>query len=355
MGENELTQSWLTGENIPGYFLHANAGKKSQANSKASNYCCKTILSILGPILFIIYTNDLPHNIEYGKVSLYADDTAIFYESKSIENLHQIIASDAEVIHAWFRANKLTLNVEKSQFVYFRSQRKKNIEFNLSLGSQFLKTTQNAKYLGVFLDCHLKWDCHIMNLRRKVSQLVGGLWRVRKCFPDRILKSLYKTLFEPHFSYAIEVWGNAFDVHLKSLFVVQKKAIRCSMNVGILEHTANLFNSLQVLTIRNLYVYKVSLKVYKDIISSQKRFAFSLVSNYRNLRSNDRILLELPSVSNLNLYSKQNFYFAGPRLFNMLDEEIKTTSSIMVFKSQLSTFLLKNDVNVSGILYQKHI
>ena len=80
--------------------------------------------SILGPLLFIIYTNDLPRNIHHGKISLYADDTAIFYRGKNQNQLQQVMKSDALVIHDWFRANKLTLNVDKCQIVCFSSQRK---------------------------------------------------------------------------------------------------------------------------------------------------------------------------------------------------------------------------------------
>ena len=141
--------------------------------------------SVLGPLLFIIYTNELSSVVNSCELLLYADDTVIYYSSSNIRDLEQKLNSDLTNLCQLFNNNFLTLNVSKCKFVLFGSQRKVRScsQLSLKINNHVLERKDSFKYLGVTIQENLSWSDHIEILSRKISQRLSLLRLIRHLLP----------------------------------------------------------------------------------------------------------------------------------------------------------------------------
>ncbi len=188
--------------------------------------------SVLGPLLFIIYTNDLPHSLIHSKCILFADDTTVYSSSPNIKDVVSSVENDLSILHDWFCANKLSLNVNKTNFMIFspKSANKYPNLTKINLGNQIIERVNCAKFLGIHIDDELQWDKHIQFLSCKLSSGAYAINAVKRILSRYNLKQLYYSLFHSHLSYGILLWGSAYKYRLHKIEVSQKKAIRNIMN-----------------------------------------------------------------------------------------------------------------------------
>ena len=153
--------------------------------------------SILGPLLFVIYINEMNSAIKHYKVHHFADDTNLLYSNKNLKHLRKHINEDLYMLFDWLCANRLSLNVSKTEFIIFRPHRSATTErITLKLNKTTIFESFNINYLGVILDPNLSWSHHIFELRKKLSQAVGMLYKLRNLKCDlQILKMVYYSLF----------------------------------------------------------------------------------------------------------------------------------------------------------------
>ena len=160
--------------------------------------------SYLGPLLFLLYVNDLPNCMENSHAAMYADDTNITVRSSSLIHVEEALNSELENIHHWLLSNKLTLNVEKTEYLIIGTrQRLNNLsqDINVSIDGKVLKEVETKKTLGVLVDEHLWWDKQIDNISKKASKGIGMLCRVKPYVPTKTLQHLYQALVQPSFDY----------------------------------------------------------------------------------------------------------------------------------------------------------
>ena len=160
----------------------------SQESGKRELKYCVPQGSVLGPLLFILFINDLHKNIELSTVHHFADDTNILLIEKSLKNLNKHMNRDLKLVVEWIRANKLSLNTSKTELVIFKSRNKtitKNLNFRIS--GQKIQPTSQVKYLGVTLQDDLHWATHLGNLRKKLSHSIGLLSKIRHYVPKHLL------------------------------------------------------------------------------------------------------------------------------------------------------------------------
>ena len=171
--------------------------------------------SCLGPLLFIVYINDLPFCLEGCQVTMYADDTSISFAAKSVNDLNMTLNRELDSLRKWLQGNKLSLNVLKTQAMVIGSRPNlKKISTMLveppsfSIGGSDVELVGNVKYLGVQIDRHLAWDEHVHFLRSKVSRASGFLNYAKKLLPQDTLCKMYRGIVEPHLRYCCSVWGH---------------------------------------------------------------------------------------------------------------------------------------------------
>ena len=210
--------------------------------------------SILGPLFFSIYINDLVYSSNKFSYLMYADDTTLYFnlEDFPVINKEAAINSELNKGNKWLMLNKLTLNVDKSKCMIFHKRRKVN-SIKLTINNQSIETVPQFSFLGILLDENLSWKNHINMVTNKLSRLIGVLHRLKYIFPLHILHTLYNSLFVPHINYGSLVWGT----HIEQLEKVQKKAVRIITQSSYRAHSEPLLKSLNLLNVKDMFSMKL--------------------------------------------------------------------------------------------------
>ena len=164
--------------------------------------------SVLGPLLFLIYINNLHNIVTYSDIHHFADVTNLLYASKSIKDINRKVNFDLKNIIHWLRANKISLNADKTELILFRSKNKvitKNQNFWIS-GQKIHPLTQ-TKYLGITLDENLKFKKHMELLKTKLNWANGLLAKIRHLVSKNLLRTIYFAIFDSHLRYGCHIWG----------------------------------------------------------------------------------------------------------------------------------------------------
>ena len=288
--------------------------------------------SILGPILFIIYNNDLPKVSNLLCTTLYADDTN-FSISHPDYNLNvQTLNQELEKITNWTLANRLTINVLKTELMLFTNHDTSG-ENNLDviLNGNPVEFVDKARFLGVIIDNKLTFKLHINNIVSKISKQNGILRKIRLNLPLTSRIAYYNSYILPHLTFNIIHWGNTNKIHLNPLILAQKQIIRTIAGAGYLDHTTPLFFKLKILKIEHLYEYFSIIDTFERMKNGEYR-----VSHDRETRN---CSLAVPKFHRL-LKTQQSISFSGPTLWNNLPAEIKNISSLDSLRNSLKDYFV---------------
>ena len=152
--------------------------------------------SVLGPLLFLIYINDIFKATTLGKIRLFADDTNIFVIASDLKDLFTLSNQILVDILKWTVCNKLSINLDKTNYMIFKptpyiNNMIKNLNLNIHINNYCLTRVSYFKYLGVWLDEDLNWKVHVNNLVTKINSLIGILYRKKYVVPSQCRKNLY--------------------------------------------------------------------------------------------------------------------------------------------------------------------
>ena len=183
--------------------------------------------SVLGPLLFLLYINDLPSVSRKLTFFIFADDTNICYESSDVVDIQKTVNKELRKVREWLETNRLALNIEKTNFVIFHSLRNKpDMNFVLKFGRKEISQETCVKFLGQLLDSHLSWKPHITELAKNLSRTVGLFYKIRHYAPEDTLKLLYYGIFFPFLLYGIHVWGLTYPTYFETVFILQKRILK---------------------------------------------------------------------------------------------------------------------------------
>ena len=230
-------------------------------NNKKSQILCNNIGvpkgSILGPLLFIIYTNDLSllfNNNQQVKLIVYADDTAIKFTDENNEQLKYTIDNMITKIEKWYTLNKLKININTTKIVNFNSRKYSNI--HLTINNISIQNEIEYKYLGIIIDKDINFKNHIINLNNKLSKILYSISRLSKYIKTQPMIIIYNSLFLPHIMYGNIIWGNIYKSNLTNLILTQKKIIRIINKTKYFrEHITLLFERNNILKLNSLIKY----------------------------------------------------------------------------------------------------
>ena len=175
--------------------------------------------SILGPLLFLIYINDLPDVCNNTVPYLFADDTNLTYKSSS--NSFQTLQDDVDNLHTWLNSNKLSLNLDKTVMLAICSNVVNQSE--ISIGEMAIKNEDSMKYLGVWIDKNLKLHKHISVVTKKVARYCGIISKIRHWVPNNIVVTFYNIYVKPTIQYGVLIYSCCYKNKLNSILVLQKK------------------------------------------------------------------------------------------------------------------------------------
>ena len=171
----------------------------NNSNSELKNIKCGVPQgSILGPVLFILYINDMCEVSKLLNIILFADDTSIFYSTRNIVDITCTVNNELEKLDIWFRVNKLSLNVNKTNFIMFTNKKQLRATVNIVLNGKNIEQVSHTKFLGVIIDENLTWREQIKTVETKVSKSIGVLYKTKDVLDIQALRTLYQSLVEPY-------------------------------------------------------------------------------------------------------------------------------------------------------------
>ena len=189
--------------------------------------------SVLGPLLFLLFINDIQNSSRKFRFYLFADDTNILYVDKDLRSLEKVVNEEFKNVYNWLAVNKLTINIKKSNFVIFHPHQKKityqpkdQIYINETNKLECLEHKEYVKYLGILIDKNLSWRNQIDSLILKISKTVGMIAKRRHFVPRNILLHIYQSLIHPYISYGLTAWGMASKSALNRILILQKRCLR---------------------------------------------------------------------------------------------------------------------------------
>ena len=253
--------------------------------------------SNLGPLLFLLYVNDLPNCLVNSKPNLFADDTNVSTFAKSTEELEKRLNLDLKNIYQWLVANKLTLNLTKTEYMIIGSRHilnKIHSDLDIKIGDYSVKRTKTTKCLGMVIDDKIKWEDHIDHVSKKVSRGIGAIKLIKPYVPKSCLNQVYNALVKPYFDYCSLVWQNCkLELQIK-LQKFQNRAGRVITGDNWEVKSRNVLNKLNWQPLNEIRLFETLLfmrRILKDEVPAtvSDQFQISFNDQY-NLRSNGTML-----------------------------------------------------------------
>ncbi len=332
---NKLIASYLT-----------NRTQETTVNNKTSSpklvNCGVPQGSILGPLLFLLYVNDLPRCSMFD-VRLFADDACLLLSDANTKQLETKVNTELKQVDDWMKINKLSLNFTKTNYMIFSKKRKK-AELEIKIDNKTIERVSNTKYLGVILNEKLKWNAHIDYVLCKVSKASYVISKARHYVNLATLKMLYYSLVFPFISYCITSWGNTPKSTIEPLCATQRKILRYMTFSDFQEHAPPLFKKLNFLTINDIFKYKLSILFYKMKNNSPVDLTeISQVHQHNTRLSASKNFYQEIHKTNIGSYRFKN---AAVRIWREIPTAIKSLE-LRHFKSQLKKHL-KNQYSSLG-------
>jgi len=220
--------------------------------------------SILGPLFFIIYINDLKNCLMNTIPVLYADDTNIFMSGQDVDSMTALFNNDLASLSEWLRSNRLSLNLSKTHSMIFStnpSHRDKALL--LSMNGTAIETVRLTTFLGVKIDNALTWSDHVAHVASKISKSIGIMKKASRVLNRESMLTLYRSLIMPYLQYCNLIWGNAAKSHLQRLMLLQKRALRIVNGLGARDHTAPCLVRDNLLAVSDMHTLSCATFLYR--------------------------------------------------------------------------------------------
>jgi Reverse transcriptase (RNA-dependent DNA polymerase) len=260
--------------------------------------------SVLGPILFLLYSNDLDRVLADVQVIMYADDTSLIISNKDEDCISEKGRQVLESMSDWCRLNCLYLNPSKTQVVRFHN-RQVCRSLDLNVGDIAINNVPEVKFLGLMIDKNITWKCHCTNLIKKLSSLCFLFRNLKQVLTEAQLIMLYHAQVASRLRYGICLWGNSSMIG--EVFILQKRILRIIAGVPTTYSCRDIFAKFNILTLHSLYVYELCIYIYHN----RNKFVLNRDFHGINTRQKDgyvpfskyKISCDSPNILGLKVYN----------------------------------------------------
>ena len=294
--------------------------------------------SILGPILFSLFINDLSINCKHSTAYLFADDSALYF-SHTTRGMFTNIIEDMRIINKWFRVNRLSFNVTKTSFMVF--DRNPEVEtLSIPIPSECrnlnIDEVKSQKYLGLVIDSQLSFQDHIDYVKSKIAKRIGALYRSKSLLPLKYRKMFVNALMLPQFDYLDIIWCRAAKYKLSTVDTLYKKVAKIALNVDLREPSLNVYKGMKWLPLhlrRQLHLSTYMYKIINGLAPVEFISKFAYVSG--GTREAELCNLYIPKSR-----SHKSFSYLGAKCWNTLSTSIRTAENTEKFSQCLKSIFL---------------
>ena len=293
--------------------------------------------SVLGPLLFLVYINDIVRCSTKLNFLLFADDTTIYVSGQDLRELEDIVNSELVHVYNWINSNKLTLNVDKTHYMLSHNRtRSQTTNITIKVNNLEVHRVREIKFLGVIIDDTLRWKAHIDFIKLKICKLIGIIYTIRKKLNPNNIRQVYMSLAYPHLHYCAAIWGGACSTYLLGLFVTQKKLLRIMYFGSKYEHTDPYFRNNCLLKLDDIIVYTTCNFVYNALHNSPVDIEYS--RTHHGIDTRTRHELRLPRCR--TSHAQQCVLVRGVRSWNQLSDDAKNANTRNTFKARIKSELI---------------
>jgi hypothetical protein len=303
--------------------------------------------SILGPLLFLIYVNDIQRACNNAYPKLFADDSNLFVKGKDLNELYEAANLACSQVSHWFKCNRLTVNYSKSTYLLFFPNKDDDnyIESNnllISLDNNLIKRVTVTKFLGILIDDKLSFKNHISSIICKINSLNGMLYRRRDYIPVGCRRNLYFALVHPRIQYGIEIYGKTTSKLLQPLHISCNRVLRTLQGQTRFCNVKQLYFNFNIIPVHQLYKYSVCKIIYK-CMNCDGIMSTAIKDIFKSLQSNHSCNTRLSSTN--YLYSSANQVFFKSYVYNcclvwnQIPMSIRSAKSLKLFSDQYKNHL----------------
>ena len=297
--------------------------------------------------MFIICLIDISKISDKILPVLYADDFNLFIRGKLVKKVIDEMNMELSKVTEWLNCNKLSLNIEKTNYMVFTLQRNNPAANVVRINGHHILRVEKTKFLGVIIDSKLTWSDHINMVRNKIAKGFGIICKAKKVPKKSTLRTLYFCFVYPYLTYCVENWGRAATVYLDPIIILQKKILRVISEAPFRAHTPPLFLNLKIMPFQKHFLFQVLIFMYKvenHILPNQVCDMFIRNNEVHSYQTRNNECYRIPY---MRLSTTQHsIRYLGSKLWNFYNNEImlEQIRTIHKFRRILKRHLLNNDI-----------
>ena len=305
--------------------------------------------SVLGPLLFILYINDIVNCSGFDSV-LYADDAALVISADTIKKLKKRVNSELPKVHDWLSVNKLTLNCSKTKYMLFgfdrftKNKSTSKLKFRCNINKRAIERVDEFKYLGVIIDNKLNWQKHVDYIASKLAKIAGVIYKLRTKAQSSTLTLIYNSLAGSYLSYGILAWGNCASSTLIKLQSLQNKILRYMTFTDSFTSIKPAYKNKKVLNVENVSFFeaaKFMWAIHNNSIPDAFKDYFIPLSHSYSTRTKNKANYTVPR-PRTNL-GKCSIKYQGIIVWGKIPHELQNLDKSTQFKSQLKEHIIENN------------